>query len=156
MKSKNQVYTEIEIHATREQVWSVLTDFEKLSDWSSSFQNLIVEGSFETGVKATSYYKSPIPGHELKFEHHLIEVVQGVSFGWSDPLGFAGMTDHHIFKLETLDNGHTKFVQTDGVTGGASRFLGHLVANNMEGQYRKFNQELKARVESLFPKYSLQ
>jgi uncharacterized protein YndB with AHSA1/START domain len=34
---KNHVFTEIEINATPEQVWSVLTDWKNLKEWSSSF-----------------------------------------------------------------------------------------------------------------------
>ena len=37
---KREVFTQIEIEATREQVWSVLTDFEKMPEWSSSFQSI--------------------------------------------------------------------------------------------------------------------
>ena len=32
---ESQVFTEIEIDATAEQVWALLTDFEKLPKWSS-------------------------------------------------------------------------------------------------------------------------
>ena len=35
---ESHVFTEIEIDATADQVWAVLTDFEKLPEWSSSFQ----------------------------------------------------------------------------------------------------------------------
>ena len=31
---ESHVFTEIEIDATAEQVWAVLTDFEKLPEWS--------------------------------------------------------------------------------------------------------------------------
>ena len=37
---KREIFTQIEIEATREQVWSVLTDFEKMPEWSSSFQGI--------------------------------------------------------------------------------------------------------------------
>ena len=37
---ESHVFTEIEIDATADQVWAVLTDFEKLPEWSSSFKGL--------------------------------------------------------------------------------------------------------------------
>ena len=37
---ESHVFTEIEIDATADQVWAVLTDFEKLPGWSSSFQGV--------------------------------------------------------------------------------------------------------------------
>lgn len=42
-----QVYTEIIIDATPEEVWSVLTDFDQMSSWSSSLQT--ITGIFENG-----------------------------------------------------------------------------------------------------------
>jgi hypothetical protein len=144
---KREVFTQIEIKATKEQVWSILTDFEKMPEWSSSFQG--IEGEFKEGGKATSYFKAPIGKKNMKFEHTLIEFKENVSFGWSDPL-MLGMKDHHIYKLETLENGNTLFIQTDGVEGGATHFMGKLMTNNMEKMYLKFNQELKDRVESIY------
>ena len=146
---KREVFTEIEINASREQVWSVLTDFEKMPQWSSSFQG--IEGEFKEGGKAASYFKAPIGKKNMKFEHTIIEFKEGVSFGWSDPLTM-GMKDHHLYKLEELPNGNTRFIQTDGVEGGATHFLGKLVVNNMKSMYLKFNQELKEQVEKLYPK----
>ncbi|MFK7948748.1 MAG: SRPBCC family protein [Saprospiraceae bacterium] len=151
MVKKDSVYTEIEINATREQVWSVLTDFEKLIEWSTSFKNLEVEGEFKTDAKAISTYFGLLKGHDMTFDHHLIEVVDGFSFGWGDPLGIAGLSDHHIFKLEELSNGNTKFIQTDTLSGH-SRLLKYLMTNNMDSQYKAFNKQLKKRVETLFPR----
>jgi hypothetical protein len=37
-----------------------------------------------------------------------------------------GMNDNHKYKLETLNNGNTLFIQTDGVEGGATFLLGTL------------------------------
>ena len=85
----------------------------------------------------------------MEFEHTIIEFAENVSFGWSDPL-MLGMKDHHIYKLETLENGNTLFTQTDGVEGGATHFMGKLVTKNMEKSYLVFNQELKDRVESIY------
>lgn len=151
MVDKNSVYTEIEINATREQVWSVLTDFEKLIEWSTSFKNLEVEGEFKTGAKAVSTYFGLHKKHDMKFDHQLIEVVDGFSFGWGDPLGISDLSDHHIFRLEELPNGNTKFIQTDSLEGH-SRLLKYLMVNNMDKQYKAFNKQLKERVETLFPR----
>ncbi|MGB1318757.1 MAG: hypothetical protein ACPG5W_11140, partial [Flavobacteriales bacterium] len=124
------------------------TDFEKMPEWSSSFQGL--EGDFVSDGKATSLFKGPIGGN-VKFEHTIIDFEEGTSFGWSDPF-LAGMKDHHVYKLETLENGNTRFIQTDEVKEGVTKFMGHIIANQMEKDYAKFGKELKARVESMFPK----
>ncbi|MEM7654745.1 MAG: SRPBCC domain-containing protein [Bacteroidota bacterium] len=143
---KREVFTQIEIAAPREKVWAVLTDFERMPEWSSSFQG--IKGDFREGGKATSRFKAPLGKKNMEFEHTIIEFEEGVSFGWSDPL-MMGMSDHHLYRLEELPNGNTLFIQTDGVEGGATHFMGRLVTHNMKSMYLTFNQELKARVESL-------
>ena len=40
---ESHVFAEIEIKAIRERVWKVLTDFEKMPEWSSSFQGVAGE-----------------------------------------------------------------------------------------------------------------
>ncbi len=144
--AKRDVYTQIEIEATKQQVWDVLTDFDRMPEWSSSFQGM--KGEFREGGKATSYFKPLMGKKNMEFEHTIIDFKEGESFGWSDPF-MLGMKDHHVYKLESMDNGNTLFIQTDGVEGGATPFMGKLVTNNMEKMYSKFNQELKDRVESM-------
>ena len=146
LKMEKKVETQIEINATPEQVWAVLTDFEKMPEWSSSFQG--IKGDFKEGGKATSYFKKPVGKGNMEFEHTLIDFEEGVSFGWSDPFAM-GMKDHHVYRLEELPNGNTLFIQTDGVQGGATFLMGRLVAHNMKSMYNKFNKELKDRVEFL-------
>lgn len=144
---EKKVDTQIEINATRDQVWNVLTDFERMPEWSDSFQG--IEGEFKEKGKATAIFKSPYGKKKnMRFNHTLIEFEEGVSFGWSDPF-LMGMKDHHVYKLEELPNGNTLFIHTDRVKGGATFLLGGFMAKNMKSLYLKFNQDLKKRVESL-------
>ena len=43
----HKVYTDIVIDAPPDEVWAVLTDFERMPDWSSTFQGLT--GDFSNG-----------------------------------------------------------------------------------------------------------
>jgi len=53
----NTVFIEIEINATCEQVWSVLTDWKKLPEWSSSLQGVSPE-IIKKGEMSTAYLKT--------------------------------------------------------------------------------------------------
>lgn len=141
-KDKN-IHTEIVIDAPRQTVWEVLTDFEKMPEWSSSFQNLV--GEFKQNGKAVAHFKGPLG--MIKADHTIIEFKEGVSFGWSDPMAM-GVRDYHMFKLEDLPDGKTKFIQSDHFTEGHSWFMQLMMNNSMEKMYAKFNEELKERVES--------
>ena len=67
---ESHVFTGIEIDATADQVWAVLTDFEKLLEWSSSFQG--VNKPMALGEVLTTYFKSPITGGMMEFKHEVI------------------------------------------------------------------------------------
>jgi len=147
----NNIFTEIEINATTDQVWSVLTDWKKLKDWSSSFIG-IKEDDLKKGEVSTAYFKNPLTGGVLEFTHIITDYEHGKIFGWSGELNAHGMTDHHIYSIEDTGNGTTLFKQEDGFHGPHGKFMNFLAKHQIKNTYKKFNKELKERVETLFPR----
>ncbi len=146
---KNHVFTEIEINATPEQVWNVLTDWNKLKEWSSSFIGISVN-KLVKGEKFISYFKNPLTGGVIELDHICSDYEEGIKFGWSGDI--IGKTkDHHVYSLEPTPIGTTIFKQEDGLHGPHSRFMNFLAKHHMMSMYIKINQELKERVESLYP-----
>lgn len=146
----NHTFTEIEIDATPEEVWRVLTDWTKLKDWSSSFIGISTDRLVK-GEIFTSFFKMPITGKAVGFEHVCTDYEEGRKFGWSgNIIGHA--QDHHIYSVEPTESGTTIFRQEDGLHGPHSTFLNFLVEHQMMAMYNKFNQELKERVEAIYPK----
>jgi hypothetical protein len=147
---KNIVFTEIEINATPEQVWNVFTDWERLKEWSSTFIGISVSKPVK-GEIFVSYFKNPLTGGNIELKHRCTDYVDGVKFGWSGDI--IGKTkDHHVYSLEPTQNGTTIFKQEDGLHGPYSKFFNFLAEHKMTALYKKFNRELKMRVESLYPK----
>ena len=99
---ESHVFTEIEIDATADQVWAVLTDFEKLLEWSSSFQG--VNKPMALAEVPTAYFKNPITGRMMEFTHEVIVYEEGRAFGWSGD-AMLWRQDHHIFRIEELSDG---------------------------------------------------
>jgi len=147
----NTVFTEMEINATPEEVWQVLTDWERLKEWSSSFIGISTE-DLEEGQSFTTYFKNPITGDRIGFERVCIAYEKGRRFGWSGSITHHGTTDHHIFSVEPTERGTTIFKQEDGLHGPHSKFFNFLAKHKMTAMYKKFDKELKIRVESLYPK----
>ncbi|MEL6526994.1 MAG: SRPBCC domain-containing protein [Chloroflexota bacterium] len=142
-----EIYTEVLIDAPPEKVWAVLTDFDKLSEWSNNLVGL--EGDFRDGGQITVYFKAGPFTQELKHEVKFFE--EGRSFGWSDPL-FSGLSDRHVYQVNATDDGKTLFVQTDqvkGVHGHIGYHIGQQLANGTMHSYVEFNRRLKARVEAI-------
>jgi hypothetical protein len=125
----------------------VLTDFEKLPEWSSSFQG--VNKPMALGDVSTVYFNGPITGGMMEFMHEVIVYKEGRAFGWSGD-AMLGRQGHHIFRIEELPDGRAKFKPEDGLNGKKSNFLIRIVEAQIGKAYDKFNLELKARVESLY------
>jgi len=137
------IRTTIVIEASPEQVWSVLSNFENMPSWSSTFQG--ITGDISNGGLITSTFI--FQGDTLGFPHAL-SYEEGVQFGWSDPVTFApGVVDNHFYRIEECDD-QTLFIQSDGFTGTDPNF-GNLMdfANVVLIDFQTFNRELKEEVE---------
>jgi hypothetical protein len=135
---KNHVFTEIEINATPEQVWNVLTDWDKLKEWSSTFIGISTD-SIAKGKQFISYYKNPITGKAMELHHICTEYEEVKKFGWSGDILIDRIRDHHIFSLEPTPKGTTIFKQEDGLHGPHSKLLNFLAEHQMTSMYLKFN-----------------
>ncbi len=139
-----KVHTSIEIDAPHSVVWSVLTDFASLPEWSSGLQGL--EGDFHEGGQVTVTFR--MFGLDQVFHHELKFFEEGAQFGWSDQ-ATGLLTDRHVYRVEPLLNGRTRFVQSDEPQGSAVRFFGGQIARQTVSLYQAFNRELKARAEQV-------
>ena len=146
---ESHVFTEIEIDATTDQVWAVLTDFEKLPAWSPSFQG--INKPMALGEVSTAYFKNPITGGMMEFTHEVIVYEEGRAFGWAGD-AMLGRQDHHISRIEVLPDGRAKFKPEDGLKGKKGNFLIRMVEAQIGKAYDKFNSELKAHLESFYPR----
>lgn len=145
----NHVFTEIEIHATPEQVWRVLTDWGRLSEWSSSFIGISTP-RMVVGEEFVSYFRSPLTAKPLELSHVCTAYDEGRMFAWSGDI-IGRVRDHHIYSVEGTAQGTAIFRQEDGLHGPHSRLMNFLASHKMVAMYQKFNEELKARVEALYP-----
>lgn len=136
------IYTEIIIDAPREKVWAALTNFKDMPGWSKALQK--IEGELKNG-ETTVYYI--FKGKEMKIKHKIIGFEKGTQFGWSDRL-IPFSKDNHIYRLEGLPNGKTKFIQSDEVKGFSTIIIGKMMADIMIKTYPEFNQALKHFVET--------
>jgi len=141
----NSVFTEIEINARPEEVWKVLTDWENLKEWSSSFIGISVD-KMMAGERFMVYFKNPLNCKTIEFERKCTAYEEGIMFSWTGEFT-SGVSDNHIYKLEPMENGTTLFKQEDGIHGKHSKLLNLLGKKQMKSMYEKFDRELKERVE---------
>ncbi len=142
---KSDVYTSIVINATPNQVWEVLTDFETMPEWSSTFKGL--EGDVRDGGQINALFLTQ--GQIIGFPHALI-YNEGASFGWSDEiLTLPGIVDNHFYTIEQCGS-EVLFIQTDEFTGNNENVPAFGLANGVLESYQIFNSELKVEVERRF------
>lgn len=144
----NSVFTEIEIKAKPEEVWSVLTDWDNLKEWSSSFVGISLE-QMKVGESFMVYFKNPLNGKTIKLERMCLTYEECRKFSWSGEFT-SGVNDHHIYLLEPTESGNTLFKQEDGIYGKHNKLLNLLGKRHMNNMYEKFDRELKERVEMLY------
>lgn len=136
------VATTIDISASPEQVWEVLSDFQTYGEWSNFSR---IEGMPELGNKLkmrmagfwfTSTVTAVAEGRELQWSAHLISS--------------AAFLGEHNFTLTRLANGTTRLTNTETFSGALIRPLeGFFAKNDNDGGYAAFNRALKSRVEAL-------
>ncbi len=143
----NRVFTEIEIRASADEVWRVLTDWKKLKEWSSSFVGISTERLVK-GEKFIAYFRNPLTGKNIEFERICYVYEEGKRFGWSGSI-IGNTYDNHIFTIAAIDENLTVFKQEDGLHGKHSKLMNFLAEHHMKAMYQKFNKELKERVESI-------
>jgi len=136
------IHSEIIIDAPSQKVWHVLTDWERLREWSPTLQG--VSGDIRHGQTVDCLYR--FRGNELRPKHTL-HYEEGKEFGWSDPM-MPGIVDCHRYRVEALPDNRTCFIQSDEVRGPLSLFLGWLFIREMVTTYPAFNKALKGRVEN--------
>ncbi|MBX0285134.1 SRPBCC domain-containing protein [Haloarcula salinisoli] len=106
-----EVSVSVEVPAAPETVWSVLTDTEAYPQWNTL---LSVRGEFAVGE--TVAVRLSIPGlPTVPISPEITAVEPGRALRWRSRL--FGIEADHAFLLEPLEDGGTRFVQTEQFSG---------------------------------------
>lgn len=139
------ISTTIDIDASPQAVWEVLTDFAAYGDWNPFMDR--VEGTPEVGAKLV-VHMTPNGGRGMTFKPTVLAANPGQELRWLGKLGFGGLFDgEHSFVLAANADGTTHLTHGE-------RFSGILVAplkgtlKNSHAGFEAFNHALKQRVEN--------
>ena len=137
--------TTVDIDATRDAVWDVLTDFASYSEWNPSMR---IEGTPEVGTKLVAHLLGD-GGHGMSFRPKVLAATPGEELHWVGRLGFHGIADgEHFFILTTNDDGTTRLSHGERFSGALVALAGASSANSGAAD-EAFSQALKQRVEHL-------
>jgi len=142
----HELHTEIDIDATPEVVWQVLTDLDQWVDWNPFITSSV--GKPEVGERLVNRMEPP-GGKALTFKPQVTVVEDGKTFEWLGKLGFSGVFDgRHRLEVEASPTG-TKFTQSESFDGILVRFLRKSLDTTTKSGFEALNVALKARAESV-------
>ena len=137
--------TEIEIDATPERVWDMLTDFESYPDWNPFMQRATGERS--VGERLEIYLKPP-GGMGVTIKPTVVTSDPGKEFRWKGKMGISGLFDgEHIFELRPTDSG-CHLDHHENFTGILVLPMLALVGKKTLQGFNDMNAALKLRAES--------
>ena len=136
-----ELVSTIDIAATPEQVWAVLSDFSTFGEWSNFTS---IEGAPEEG----SRLKIRMPG--MSFRPFVTSAVPNETLQWSATIAsrrfFLGQ---HTFTLIRKDDGTTTLINGEVFAGASVKPFGRIFSQGgKDDGYVSFNRALKDRVES--------
>jgi hypothetical protein len=139
-----QLESTIEIDASPDRVWSVLTDLPAFSEWNPFIRE--ARGEVEVGSRLTVRIEPP-GGRPMRFRPTVLEVAPGRGFRWLGRMGVRGIFDgEHSHRLDPTAGGGTRYTQSERFSGALTWFAGGTLEKTLGG-FDAMNAALKQRVE---------
>lgn len=138
------ISTTIDVDATPQAVWEVLTDFAAYDEWNPFMR---IEGTSEVGARLV-VHMTPEGSRGMTFKPKVVAATAGQELRWLGRLGFGGVFDgEHSFVLTPHADGSTRLAHGEHFSGILVSLLGGTV-KKAEAGFDAFNQALKERVEA--------
>jgi hypothetical protein len=142
-----EIKTEINIIATPEKVWKILTDFEKYPKWNPFIKSLT--GQVAVGNKIKVMLEPP-KSKAMTFTPKILIYELNKELRWLGNLLFPGLFDgEHRFELTDNGNGTTTFRQSEKFSGILVPLFKNMLDNNTTNGFKLMNQKLKELAEEL-------
>jgi hypothetical protein len=140
-----QLRSEIDVHATPERVWQVLTDFAAYQQWNPFI--IRADGEARRGRRLTLRMQ-PAGGRARTFRPTVLEAAQGRELRWLGRLLVPGLFDgEHRFTIRPLGDGQVRLVQQEDFRGLLVPLLAGSLDRRTLPAFEQMNQALKRRAE---------
>ena len=138
----------ITIRGTPEQVWSVLTDFVKYSEWNPFIRE--ASGEAKRGARLRVRIHPP-DGSPMTFRPTVQEASPARELRWLGHLWLPGLFDgEHVFYIEPATAGHACLRPSEPFRGVLVRLFPAAMFERTRRGFEAMNRALKERVERLY------
>jgi hypothetical protein len=143
--SVKELRAEVEIEATPERVWCLLTDFSSFPDWNPFIRR--ARGQIQSGERLEVYIQ-PSGASGMTFRPMLLTVEPQRELRWLGRLLVPGLFDgEHIFTIEPLSARRVRFVQREVFRGILVPLLWRSLGRDTLRGFGEMNAALKTRAE---------
>jgi hypothetical protein len=140
-----EVRTEIEIGASPEKIWKILTDFDKYDQWNPFIHKVV--GQPKEGSRIEIHIETP-NGKKRKYEPIVTKVEHGRELRWIGKSSVPGfMHGEHVFMIERLKPERIRFIQLEVFDGLLSSLFGRSLDTDIKHGLNEMNKALKDRAE---------
>jgi hypothetical protein len=139
------IHTEIEVEASEDRVWDVLTDLTRFPEWNPLLPE--ARGEVREGESLDVCIAPPGMGRS-RYRLKVLTVVPKREFRWLGHFLVKGLIDgDHRFLIEPLGNRRVRLVQSENFSGALVPIVGARLLKNMRRGFEMMNEALKGRAE---------
>lgn len=142
-----EIYTEIEINASADVVWSILTDFDNFSRWNPFIRK--ISGDLHEGAQIEAVITPP-NSKGMKFRPRILTCAPKRELRWLGNLWIPKLFDgEHSLIINEISENKILFIQKDRFSGFLVPFFSGTL-NDTESGFEMMNQALKKEAENKF------
>lgn len=140
-----ELNNEVEIHASAERVWQLLTDFDRFPQWNPFIHR--ASGEPKTGARLEMTIQ-PSGASRTTSRPTVLKAEPNRELRWIERSLIPGLLDvEHIFTIEPLAAERVRFTQREICTGLLVPLRARRHNTDIRRGFREMNQALKTRAE---------
>ena len=141
-----EIHTAIEIHASAEHVWNLLTDLEGFSEWNPFIWR--ASGRIRSGERLTVEIRPP-NSKAITLRPTVLKAEPNRELRWLCQFFLPRLLDReHIFTIESRGMHQVRFVQREIYTGLLVPLLWSRISNKIRRGFKAMNMVLKWQAEN--------
>jgi hypothetical protein len=141
-----ELHTEIEIEASAERVWALLTDFASYPQWNPFIRS--ISGQPAPGERLEVRIEPP-GGRGMTFKPKVLNAEPNRELRWLGHLLVPGVFDgEHSLAIQPLGEARVRFVQREAFRGLLVPLFARSLDNNTQRGFEEMNRALKERAEA--------
>jgi hypothetical protein len=140
-----QLTSQIDIDATPQRVWQVLSEFSSYPQWNPFI--IRAEGQAQSGSRLVMRMQ-PIGARGVTLRPTVVEATPGHRLRWLGRLGIRGIFDaEHTFTITPREGGGVRLAQDEAFTGVLVPLLARSLDRHTRPAFDAMNTALKHRAE---------